>query len=635
MINRRQFMNTAGMSFAALLCRGKATSSTPVPSRSFEHGRPLQQFRYGQIQFQPGIHQAQLEQTHAVLMGLSESGLLKPYRRRVGLPAPGCDLAGWYSSDVFAAETFGQWISAMSRYYAITQDKETCAKVDRLVRAFSQAVEPTGRLLGDSRLTRGAAYHYDKLVCGLMDAHEFCHQPIALDVLSRLTEAVLSQLPGKAIDGVAGSDGAHETYTIPENQFVAWQRGGSNRHLEVARAYLYHSFFDSLARGEDVLAGRHAYSHVNAMCSAAKAYLVFGEEKYLQAAINGFAFVEAQSYATGGWGPNESFVPTVNQTGASTPPIRSLGDSLTRTHWHFETPCGAYAHFKLTRYLLRITKNPHYGDSMERVMYNTVLGAKPLLQDGRAFYQSDYSNDGHKFYFDGYFGAIQSEWPCCSGTLPQIAADYRISAYFSDSDGIYVNLYLPSTLKWQQDGARISFTQSGSYPLSDLVKIVVTTSQPREFAIRLRVPIWAQNPSVRVNGIRASASIEAGTFVSLKREWASGDRIELELPRKLELKPVDSEHPDTVALVYGPLVLFAVVSGSPLLTQEQLLSAARTGPEREEWHVDTAEGSMRFLPFWAIKDEGYSTYLITKPAAASRFEECAISGQACSRKEKS
>ena len=610
MINRREFMNNAAISFAALICHRKATAVSPDPARSFEHGRALQQFRYDQIQVQPGIHQAQLDQTHSILMNLSEDSLLKPYRRRTGLPAPGCDLAGWYGSDEFGAETFGQWISALSRSFAITHDSEVCAKVDRLVRAFSETVEPAGKLYGDTRLTGGSAYHYDKLACGLIDAHEFCHQPIALDVLSRATEAVLAQLPGRALDELAESGGAHESYTIPENQFIAWQRGGPDRHLEMAQAYLYDSFFDPLARGEDVLAGRHAYSHVNALCSAAKAYLVLGDEKYLRAAKNGFAFVEAQSYATGGWGPGESFIPTVDRTEDGFPSMKSLGDSLTQTHWHFETPCGAYAHFKLTRYLLRITKDPAYGDSMERVMYNTVLGAKPLMQDGRAFYQSDYNSNGHKFYFDGYFGSVQSEWPCCSGTLPQIAADYRISTYFSDPEGIFVNLYIPSALTWQQNGAQISLTQSGSYPLSDLVSLVLTTSQPSEFALRLRIPAWSQQPSIRINGKRIDTPVAPGRFVSLKREWNSNDRIDLELPRRMELKAVDSHHPDIVALVSGPLVLFALTAGTPTVTRAQLLAAARQSSESDEWIAQMTGGNLRFKPFWAIKDERYSTYLL-------------------------
>jgi len=71
-----------------------------------------------------------------------------------------------------------------------------------------------------------------------------------------------------------------------------------------------------------------------------------------------------------------------------------VGESLTKTHSSFETPCGSYAHFKITRYLLRATRDSRYGDSMERVLYNTVLGAKPIREDGHGFYYSDYNNDG-------------------------------------------------------------------------------------------------------------------------------------------------------------------------------------------------------------------------------------------------
>ena len=96
-----------------------------------------------------------------------------------------------------------------------------------------------------------------------------------------------------------------------------------------------------------------------------------------------------------------------------------------------ETPCGSYVHFKLTRYLLRVTRDSRYGDSMERVMYNTVLGAKPLLADGSTFYYSDCNFHGHKIYHN-------ARWPCCSGTMPQVVADYRINTYFWDAGGGYM-----------------------------------------------------------------------------------------------------------------------------------------------------------------------------------------------------
>ena len=141
--------------------------------------------------------------------------------------------------------------------------------------------------------------------------------------------------------------------------------------------------------------------------------------------------LKAQSFATGGWGPDEQL---------RAPGSGDVAASLTNTHNSFETPCGSYAHFKLTRYLLRVTQDSRYGDSMERVMYNTVLGAKPLLADGSTFYYSDYNFQARKVF-------TKPRWPCCSGTLPQVAADYRINSCFCDSDGLYVNLYISSTVR--------------------------------------------------------------------------------------------------------------------------------------------------------------------------------------------
>jgi DUF1680 family protein len=608
-LSRRRFVQAAGIGFMAYAYEDKGFGQSGALDRSFEHGRPLKQFQYNQIQFQAGLHQAQLDQTHTILMGLNDDSLLKPYRLRAGLPAPGCDLGGWYSQNDFVpGATFGQWISALSRYYAITGDEQTRQKIDRLVRAFGATIESTGRFYAGYTQP---AYAYDKLACGLIDAHRFARQPAALDVLYRATDAALPHLPGKAIE--QDSTQADESYTLPENQLIAWQCGGSPNHLAIAKQYLYHEFFDSLARGENVLPGRHAYSHVNALSSATKAFLVLGDERYLQAAKNGFAFVEAQSYATGGWGPNETFLPTVeNLTGdLPLPAVQTLADSLRVWHTHFETPCGAYAHFKLTRYLLRITKDSTYGDSMERVMFNTVLGAKALSEDGRAFYYSDYNGEARKGYFDGFLGLATSEWPCCSGTLPQIAADYRISTYFEDADGVYVNLFIPSTLQWQRNGTRIFITQSGVYPLCDTVSFSLNTSSPLRFAIRLRIPAWAHRATVRINGEPLRVSIQPGRFVALNREWHSGDNIVLELPRRLELKAVDEQHRDIVALVCGPLVLFPVLDrlAPPPVTRSQLLSAKQQSHGSTGWLVDTNDGPLRLAPFWALKNERYSTYM--------------------------
>jgi DUF1680 family protein len=321
-----------------------------------------------------------------------------------------------------------------------------------------------------------------------------------------------------------------------------------------------------------------------------QAYLTLGDVKYLRAARNAFDFLAAQSFATGGWGPDEQLRP---------PDSEDVNASLTNSHSSFETPCGSYAHFKLTRYLLRVTRESRYGDSMERVMYNTILGALPLKPDGRTFYYADCNFDGHKVYSN-------HRWPCCSGTFPQIAADYRISSYFRDTQGVYVNLYIPGTLRWAENSTKIALTQTGAYPCDSQVQFALELSRPAEFTLSFRIPAWAEGASVLINGKRATTPVSPGTFAALRREWKSGDRVEVELPLATRLESINATHPDTVALLSGPLVLVAVSESSPKISRRQLLAARKIAATR--WQSETASAPLALLPFTAIENERYSTY---------------------------
>jgi DUF1680 family protein len=281
------------------------------------------------------------------------------------------------------------------------------------------------------------------------------------------------------------------------------------------------------------------------------------------------------------------------------PDSDDLAKSLVNTHSSFETPCGSYAHFKLTRYLLRVTRDSRYGDSMERVMYNTILGAKPLQPDGRTFYYSDYNFEGKKVYKNAH-------WPCCSGTMPQVAADYRINTYFRDARGVYVNLYIPSTLRWVQDGSHFSLKLATAYPLASSLRFEIAAARPKNFALHFRIPAWAQAPTLRVNGKLVNDPVLPGTFASVSREWKNGDRVELELPMKTRLEPIDKRHADTVALLYGPLVLFGINAAGHPVTRAQLLAAEQISPN--SWQVQTPSGPMDLLPFFTLDGQSYSTY---------------------------
>jgi DUF1680 family protein len=385
-----------------------------------------------------------------------------------------------------------------------------------------------------------------------------------------------------------------ETYTLTENFFLAYQRLGDERYRDLGKRFIYHEYFDALANDQNVLPGKHAYSHVNVLSSAMQSYLVLGDEKYLRAARNGLRMVQEQSYATGGWGPREAFVE---------PGKGLLGKSLSETRASFETPCGAYGHFKVTRYLLRVTGDSRYGDSMERVLYNTVAGAKPTLADGTTFYYSDYNSDhGKKVY-------SKDKWPCCSGTFPQLAADYHISAYYRSADGIYVNLFVPSRVRWEQNKTPCSLVQRTEYPRANSATLEFTLVRPETFTAYLRIPAWADEKTrVAINGKRVEEEVASGRFLALRRPWKNGDRVELQIGMPLRLEAVEEMNPNTVALLRGPIALFAVGDLPAKMSRAQLLAAVAVAEGSEDWVAAGDSGKVTMRPFAAIGEESYRLY---------------------------
>src|SRR5208282_4807782 len=157
------------------------------------------------------------------------------------------------------------------------------------------------------------AYCYDKLVCGLIDSHKYVGDPDAFAILDKTTDVAMQHLPKHAVEhGTSWRPGTDvswtwdESYTMPENLFLAYQRGAGERYRALGIQYLDDDYFGPLSEGRSNLEGRHAYSHVNALSSAMQAYLTLGSEKHLRAAKNSFDMVLAQSFATGGWGADET-----------------------------------------------------------------------------------------------------------------------------------------------------------------------------------------------------------------------------------------------------------------------------------------------------------------------------------------
>ncbi len=598
-LDRRRFL---GLSICtAIASRLDAAEHSPSP--------PLRSPQYHQVTLHSEPHLAQQRNAEAILMGLSDDSLLKPFRAMAGQPAPGVDIGGWYQylptydfqhgdAGFAPGHCFGQWTSALARLSAAHNNPALASRVRRLHAQLADCISPA---FFDQ--TRFPAYTFDKLVCGLMDAHALLRDPQAFSTLDKVRQAALPSLPGHALEREIAwrpnrdkSFFWDENYILPENLFLASAMGAGPAYRSMAEDYLLNSFFDPLARNENILGGLHGYSHVNALCSAMQAYFIAGSARHLQATVNAFAMLEAQSYSTGGWAPEE----TLEKPGSD-----RLFTSLTKTHNSFETPCGSYAHMKLTRYLLQATRDGHYGDSMERVMLNAALGARPMQGDGHSFYYADFSTAARRV-------DSTHRWPCCSGTLPQLAADYGINAFLLGPDGdssIWVNLFLPSTLRWINRGAQLTLTQEHTYPETETIRIRINTSRPSTFTLHLRIPEWATDAQATVNAQAHPLAIAHG-FAPLQREWRNNDLVELHLPMRLRLDPLRTDggtpHPEIVSLLFGPLVLMPLAP-MPTLTRAQLLNVRRTAAS--EWAIETPQSTLRLRPFTVVGDSIYSTYI--------------------------
>jgi hypothetical protein len=85
--------------------------------------------------------------------------------------------------------------------------------------------------------------------------------------------------------------------------------------------------------------------------------------------------------------------------------------------------------------------------------------------------------------------------------------------------------------------------------------------------------------------------------------------VEYEIGMPLRLQAIDAQNPQIVALVRGPVALFAVGTIPPTFSRGQLLAASTLAATSEDWIVQGDAGKVTFRPFPAVKDETYRLYL--------------------------
>jgi DUF1680 family protein len=456
---------------------------------------------------------------------------------------------------VDSSTVFGQWLSGMSRLSRATVD---AAMRDKAIALFSEWAK-TVPASGDCGMNH---YPFDKLVCGLVDLDRYAGHREARAMLARVTAFAdqTFERPQAPVADITDNQGYYgrpqEWYTLGENLLRAYQLTGDAMYRTFAETWFYHGYWHKFlaSSSPDDAHGVHAYSHVNTFSSAAMAYEVTGSSNFLEVIRHAYDYLQTyQCYATGGYGPNERFMKTDG----------SLGRALDTRSDTFEAVCGSWGGFKLSRYLMRFTGEARYGDWIERLFYNGVGAALHVKDDVRNFYYADYRvGGGMKVY----------NWDnctCCSGTYIQNMAEYHNLIYFKDAEGLFVNLYVPSTVTFRMiplppslapadNGGGpldVQVTQDTKYPDADTTKLTLRMSSPISFSLRFRVPSWTTKLAAKVNGTAVALEAAPGTWATIRRHWSSGDVVEVQIPLTWRMERVDRQHPDRVAVVRGPVVM--------------------------------------------------------------------------------
>jgi len=201
-----------------------------------------------------------------------------------------------------------------------------------------------------------------------------------------------------------------------------------------------------------------------------------------------------------------------------------------------------------------------YADLYEGTMYNALLGGLAL--------------DGTRFYYTNPLdaNAPRTEWhvcPCCVGNIARTLLMLPTWTYAKSADGIYVNLFVGSTMTLENvGGTDVEMVQATEYPWNGKVQITVNPKTAKTLSIRVRMPdrdvsrLYRSTPEVKgigaisVNGAVVKPTMERG-YAVITRHWKAGDKIELSVPMQVQRVRASEQiaaDRGKVALRYGPLM---------------------------------------------------------------------------------
>ena len=209
--------------------------------------------------------------------------------------------------------------------------------------------------------------------------------------------------------------------------------------------------------------------------------------------------------------------------------------------------------------MLAIEAEARFADLLELALYNGVLSTISL--DGKKFFYRNTLRRVDDLPFElrwsdkrePYIGCF-----CCPPNIVRTVAEVAAYVYSMSPRGVWINLYGANVLDTQfADGGALRLRQETEYPWDGTIGITIEKAPQKEFSVFLRIPGWAEESHLTINGKAVDQNPEAGRYHEIRRSWSSGDRIELALPMSvqlLEAHPFVEEARNQVAVRRGPII---------------------------------------------------------------------------------
>ncbi len=539
-------------------------AATKVPDKVMPAAMP---FDLADVRLLDGPFRDAMVRDQKYLLDLDPDRLLHNFRVNAGLPSTAQPLGGWEDPKVeLRGHSLGHYLSALALMYRSTGDERFKHRADGIVselakiqQAMATRFHP-GYLSAypESFIDRVEArqqvwapyYTLHKIMAGLLDVHVLCGNPQALDVATRMADWVKFRQDRLSVE---------QQQKMLETEFGGmaevlanlYAMTGNPEHLRLARTFDHKALFDPLARGNDPLDGLHGNTQIPKMIAAAREYELTGEARYRDIASFFWQRVaKYRSFVIGGNTDGERFFPVEEFS-------RHLGAESTET-------CNTYNMLKLTRHLFSWAPSAETMDFYERALFNHILASQDPAS-GMVCYYVPLKPGAFKTYST----PNDSFW-CCTGTGMENHAKYGDTIYFHDARSLYVNLFIASELTWNEEGLVVR--QDTRFPEEEGTRLTMKAARPVRVALKLRYPSWAQSGiTVSVNGQPYPVQGNRGSYVTVEREWKSGDVVQMHLPMSVHLEAMPDD-PKVIAILYGPIVL----AGD--LGQDGMQEVKRFGP---------------------------------------------------------